>query len=455
MAFVNRFRQDLARALPMWLSEELVTPEQADKLSAYYRLDEVDSTHRSGFVSALLLFGALLVGLGVLSFVAANWASLSPATRAVGGLALLVAANRGGFHLWNQPAQRRWGGALLVLGAFLLGGNIVLMAQWFQVSGSPANLFLAWGLGCLVMGWSLGFGFLVAMAAALWIGAMAAEAPLPWLFPWVMAGVVLPIASWCGSRAAWLVGAVALGVALQFVLIPLGPVGWTIGALAVLLGIWGVAELASGARPWRSLLQRLGGHMTEDRAPVETVIGRPLVLLGTLAIFQVWAFGEIWRAAAEPQDLGVFDGIAYMSAACFIAVSLSVYVLAWRKAEEPLLHRALGGASVLLVALLAVGGTHAGYSLVTNALLLGLELLLAWRGLQRGERAWFWLGFGSLSLQVIARFFEFETGLLMRSLAFVVWGLALIGVGAWFERSIARPATPKPGQPPLAETGGT
>jgi uncharacterized membrane protein len=136
------------------VEQGLIEPEQRDRLWEYYQLDSLPRAAGSRFVLVLLLFGAVLVGLGVISFVAANWAAIPRWARAWGCLALMVGLQVAGFQVWQQ-GSRRLGSALLIAGELTLGACIGLMAQWVQLGGSAAGLFWAWGMGGLAMAYGL------------------------------------------------------------------------------------------------------------------------------------------------------------------------------------------------------------------------------------------------------------------------------------------------------------
>ena len=62
-------------------------------------------------------------------------------------------------------------------------------------------------------------------------------------------------------------------------------------------------------------------------------------------------------------------------------------------------------------------------------------------GLARAARGIFWVGLGGLTLQVFARFMEYDTDLTAKSAVFTLWGIMLLVLGNWFERQLRRKAT--------------
>ncbi|NES69065.1 MAG: DUF2157 domain-containing protein, partial [Okeania sp. SIO2D1] len=57
-------------------------------------------------------------------------------------------------------------------------------------------------------------------------------------------------------------------------------------------------------------------------------------------------------------------------------------------------------------------------------------------GLMRGIRGGFWGGLVLLTLQIICRTFEYNTGLLLKSFVFILCGVGVIAAGLWFERHL-------------------
>ncbi|NJL86939.1 MAG: hypothetical protein HC886_14775 [Leptolyngbyaceae cyanobacterium SM1_1_3] len=80
-------------------------------------------------------------------------------------------------------------------------------------------------------------------------------------------------------------------------------------------------------------------------------------------------------------------------------------------------------------------------TLVFNLLLFLIAVGCIQQGLNRARRVAFWFGIALLTLQVLSRVFEYETGLLLKSLAFGLCGAIVIFVGLWFERYLQRLAT--------------
>jgi uncharacterized membrane protein len=73
---------------------------------------------------------------------------------------------------------------------------------------------------------------------------------------------------------------------------------------------------------------------------------------------------------------------------------------------------------------------------IINSVVFVLATGLMRQGLARGDRLPFWSGLMFLTVTILSRFFEYNTSLLFKSLAFGLCGLGIILIGLWFERNI-------------------
>ena len=171
----DKFRRQLRQEAEQWQAEGLITATQYQQLSDRYHLETLETTARNRFTLILMTLGGLLLGLAVVTFVAANWQEWPRTFRVALLLGLFVGVNAAGFYLWRSRPddletlrwQHRFGQGLLVLVALALGAKMALMAQMFQVHGPAYELWLAWAIGVLAMAYSLRLTSLGLLAATL------------------------------------------------------------------------------------------------------------------------------------------------------------------------------------------------------------------------------------------------------------------------------------------------
>jgi uncharacterized membrane protein len=106
---------------------------------------------RTRVVRVVVAVGAILIGAGVFSFVAANWQAMSDQLRIgiiVGAMALSSVV---GWWLRERRGLRFTGGALLLLGSIIFGAGIFLVAQIYNLSGNWPDGFVMWMIGTVAM----------------------------------------------------------------------------------------------------------------------------------------------------------------------------------------------------------------------------------------------------------------------------------------------------------------
>jgi uncharacterized membrane protein len=122
---------------PEWVDKRIITREQYEQILDLYH----DNKHAIG---VLPLLGSILVGLGILSFIAANWQEIPQLVRLILIVVLMVAFYAGG-ELFRKNDHDRLGLAMTALGLTCFGGGIVLIAQMFHLVSYDITSFIIWG----------------------------------------------------------------------------------------------------------------------------------------------------------------------------------------------------------------------------------------------------------------------------------------------------------------------
>ena len=142
--FEVAYRKRLSADLPAWRERGWVTPEGSAAILA--SLEGRRSTF--GMAAIVGLVGALLLGLGVLAFVAANWEGLP---RQVHFL-LLLAGMAIAYALADGLAARglkAFADAALLVAGLIFAAAIALIGQSYHLSGDFSGALLLFEIGCL------------------------------------------------------------------------------------------------------------------------------------------------------------------------------------------------------------------------------------------------------------------------------------------------------------------
>lgn len=141
----------LQRALDRWLAAGVVDAATAARIRAF-EAEQEKSTGMRWPVLLALAFGAVLMGAGVLLFVAAHWENLSPASRF--SLVLLMTAV---FHAGGALATEKFpplSSALHTVGTVTLGAGIFLGGQIFNLEEHWPGGVMMWAAGAWIA-WAL------------------------------------------------------------------------------------------------------------------------------------------------------------------------------------------------------------------------------------------------------------------------------------------------------------
>ncbi len=138
--------------LERWQRAGLIDDATATVIRAYEAAHANKPSSRRWQVMIALFFGALLLGAGVLLFVAAHWDFVSPLARMLLVLAMLAI-----FHTLGLLTRTRFAGfatAMHAVGTVSAGAAIALTGQIFNMQEHWPAAVLLWAL-CAACGWAL------------------------------------------------------------------------------------------------------------------------------------------------------------------------------------------------------------------------------------------------------------------------------------------------------------
>jgi uncharacterized membrane protein len=140
-AYKDRVKQDLDR----WIAAGLVSAERRDAILA-----TIPEARRLDAATALAWVGGLLLGIAVITFVAANWDVTPKLVR----FATLLAAFIGfsGLGAWAAHRERpALSNIALMIGALVFAASIGLTGQIFDIAGDPRSASYGAGVAALAL----------------------------------------------------------------------------------------------------------------------------------------------------------------------------------------------------------------------------------------------------------------------------------------------------------------
>jgi uncharacterized membrane protein len=426
----NRFRELLKQELQLWQADGLISTEQSSAISQRYQLDQMakESTHLLLFV--IYIIGTVLVGAGVISFVAANWESIPAAAKVAMIVAFMLACHLIGYYLWRISAiSPRLGHALVVLGTLVFGANIGLMAQIFHIKSNFYNGLFAWAIGAIIMAYavrSVPNAVVAILVSFVGFCSWAVDSPQSFCYyPFVAAAIFLPFACLCRSVLAFSLSLLAIGA-----------------SVVVCAGFGSESITSSGlAAPGAALLFFACGLLF-NRSVGFKVFASPAMIVATAFV----AFGA-YLSSFHPYSMEFSNLLErrmwLVPTICLYVPALLMWGLVFKGifTERRIRWIALGvlvscvlvAAPIVLTQVLMSSPDSFWIVVFSNVACLVLSAGLIANSFRAEDRQFFWAGVLFVALVIASRFFEYETGLLIKAVVFITCGIGLILAGVGFE----------------------
>ncbi len=454
----EKFRRQLRQEAKLWQEEQIIDDSVYQQLAIRYQFDHLETAASSRFVMILIGLGSILLGLGVITFVAANWQDWSKELKVILLLSLFIGVNTTGFYLWKQPSdtlemgrKQRLGQGLLILGALILGANIALMGQIFHQSGSAYELFLVWGIGVLVMSYSLqltslGFLGLLLYGIGYWTGTSnlfsLQEFSILHLIlehtPLIAGFIFIPLAYRCQSRVLFIMTLLILIPGLQISISPLVNSNLSEGLIFAIFSIFTPALLWSyDDSLWPTIDSRLFQPAS-----------RTLSIILLAILFFAFSFNGMWNNPySENSSLIPISNFVLIDFVIF----LGILFLQWFQLVKPsAIHPNKWGfdsVTSVIAGFLGLTGLICFWHLQIHPIpeiatfLFNVQMFLLAAGLIRiglaqTQRFAFWGGMILLVSQIMSRTFEYNTELILKAFVFTLCGIGVIIAGLWFERHL-------------------
>lgn len=455
----DKFRQQLRKEAEKWQKEGLIDSSLFQQLAQRYQFHTLEAESQSRFVLILLALGSILLGLGVITLVAANWQGWSRPMRATLLITIFALVNIAGFFGWRsrKGQWQRLGKALLVLGSLMLGANLALMSQMFHQTGAVYELYLVWGGGVLLMAYGLQFTWLAMIAIILlgigyWSGLpgflnFSPRGELSWVLqymPLLATFFLIPLAKLCQSRWVLFWGVIAAVSSFQVMITQ------ELSAVFDYSPILAAGLIASGITLpplllWASNLEGRNSTINLNQ------VTRRLSIFYLLSVCYLFSFYYVWVDFSPVRNNYGEVNFPVILSQVFAGVALTVYCW-WRLGQTENAPWRLKFTSTLVGVISLVMGGIAGWSLVAvdgsdyafiptilyNVILFGGAIALIRQGLNQGTRLSFWSGTIVLTLQILSRMLEYETGLVLKAVVLLLCGFAIVIAGLWFERYLHR-----------------
>jgi uncharacterized membrane protein len=140
--------QFLKQELTFLENSEVLPTGTSREVEELYEVEEGLS-----FTKTLLYVGTILIGAGILSFIASNWGEIDKLTRFLFIIGMYLGCIFAGIKFENHyPKTSK---SFYYLGGIIFGAGIFLIGQMFHFGGDFQDAFLWWSLGIMPLAWVL------------------------------------------------------------------------------------------------------------------------------------------------------------------------------------------------------------------------------------------------------------------------------------------------------------
>ncbi len=127
--------------------DKVISPELADKIEQYYATKDIGKSNKLFMIFGI--FGALLVGAGIILMLAHNWDDFSKTIKTIlAFVPLLIGQLFTGFSILKEKS-RTWKEASGTFLFFSVGACIALISQVYNIPGELGSYLLSWIVLCL------------------------------------------------------------------------------------------------------------------------------------------------------------------------------------------------------------------------------------------------------------------------------------------------------------------
>jgi uncharacterized membrane protein len=383
------FQRKLEQEIELWLKEGIILPAQKERILARYRLlKRADEKAGPGkLITTISILGSILVGVGVILFIASNWSAIPNWGRLFIVFSSMLSSYGFGFYFrYEAKNYPKVGASLILLGFIIFGAGMFLIAQIYHITVHYPNGPLLWGLFVLPLAYLLRFKSLISLA-------------------------ILVLLIWLGMEAS-----LRISHHGYFGDITMVPLFFITG-----ITLWGIGLMH---KEWKSL----------------RIISSPYILIGSLIAFfagYLLTF-NLYQLRLESDALLLF----YPGIGVLFLVAVILRCLPEEK-EKGWIPETLGLVVLMVIVVyfsffspkispmsVKGGGLRLFFNILFALEIFGLIIL----GFIRRYPTYVNIGLLFFALDVVARYFDFFWELLPRSLFFILGGLLLLFGGIILER---------------------
>jgi len=416
----------ILKDIPELVSAGIITRETADEINNYYISKRRNSTSRLFLVFGI--FGAILVGLGIILLVAHNWDDLSQTTKSFFAfLPLIVGQIFCGFVLIKKNESVAWRESVTAFLFFSVGACISLITQIYNIPGNLNSFLLSWMLLCLPLVYTMqsSIASLLYLTGITYYAAETSygfsETSESYLY-WLLLLAVFPYYYLLFRKKPesnfmifhnWLVP--------LSVIITLGTVAKDAGELMYIayFSLFGLLYLTGNSTFFRQQRLRNNGY-------------KVLGALGTLVLLLILSFDWFWSDLRE-KDFNFNELVTSSEFFASAIISLLCFaILYFQQKNKPFKEiEPIAFVSILFIITFLIGLSSPVSVVLINLFVFTIGLLTILDGAKQDHLGILNYGLLIIMALTVCRFFDTDLSFIIRGFLFVSVGIGFFAANYW------------------------
>ncbi|SEL72414.1 Predicted membrane protein [Aquimarina amphilecti] len=405
----SKFNKELKELV----SDQVISSEIADKISRYY--GQKEGTKPNKLFTIFGIFGALLIGAGIILMLAHNWDDFSRLTKTIlAFVPLVIGQSIVGFSILKNKS-RTWKEASGTFLFFAVGASISLVSQIYNISGDLGSFLKTWTILCLPLIYLLrshAVTLLVILSGTYYVAEVGIWSyrnySIPWWYFIFMLGIIphywLKIKNNISSNATtifnWII-----------------PLSITIGLGAFIRGneelgfvmymtLFGIFYNIGRLSIFKELRTLRNGFL---------IIGS----LGTIILLMIFTFKWTWK---EMYNITMYQAQEFYVS--LLLVSIAIFTLGYIVVKKGVRSINLFQISFLIFwgLFFLLSGAEVIPVILTNILVFTLGITAIKIGTDKFNFGILNYGLLIVSILIICRFFDTDMSFIIKGLLFVIVG---------------------------------
>lgn len=408
---------ELYKDLPELVKNNVLSSEAAENIKNHYGpIEETQGTRTLLLIFGV--FGALLVGLGIILLIAHNWDQFTRLSRLALSVGLLITVQMAaGLTLWFKAESRIWRESAAALHMLVIGAALALVGQTYHLTSDTDMFLLMWMLLSFPLMYLMrasSVAVMFTLGVTFWCTNTYAQPERQ--FIWALLALTLPfywrqmqqdrhanssaLMFWIGNICLYICFAAAFSNSIT----KLAPLIYS--ALFSLNYMVGVLWFNTGRESLRMPFKLVG-------------------LVGSTVCIFILTFHDFWRHLKSPAAVSTSEYVLALILLLLVVIGNAGMAKHRRKNLPFAIAPLIIGGGFLLQSLDTSG---IGSTILLNGYMLLLSIWIINTGTQSRSVSLVNIGMLMLSVLIASRFLDISVSFVIRGLVFVGLGIAFLTV---------------------------